>query len=188
MLILLILGYIAYGFTDAWGYYCYMIMCATGVGIVLLFRNQMRSMRTAKIISVVTNPSDFKVKRNLIFSGGLNFLILLFSGFHFYLYYEAGKSIQPLYTEYGIGGLLGAALWWFEFKKGQIIITEQGVVTGSKIRPSLICWSAVASATQEKGTVTIVPKQTFGVQLIEVRGIRATQQLTTLLRIHNKMK
>lgn len=188
MMILLITGYIAYGFMPEWGYYSYMIMAATGAGIILLFRNQLTSMRKAKIINVIKNKDDFKVSKNLLFSGGLNLLILSFSALHFYLFYKAGKELKPLYTEYGIGAILGAILWCFEFSKGQVILTEQGVVTGSMLRPSIICWSALEYATNEKGTITIYPKQKFGVKSVEVRGIRATQQLSTLLRMHNKMK
>ena len=188
MMVLLILGYIGYSFMDEWGLVSYILMGITGVGIILLFRNQIASMRMAKVIHVITNQQDFSTHRNLSFTLLMNLLVVGLSILHFYLFSANGKDIQPLYTEYGVGAVLGAGLWVFEFKRGQLMITEQGVVVGSKLRPSLVCWSAIQSAKNEKGTVTIAPKQTFGVKTIEIRGIRATQQLVTLLRIHNKLK
>lgn len=188
MMILLIIGYIAYGFAEEWGYYSYLMIGFTGAGIIYLFRNQMTKMRAAKLIHMLTDSTDFKVVRNYLFSGLMNLLIGLFSVLHFYLFIISDKPIDDLYMEYGIGLLLGISLFIFEVQKGQLIITEQGIVTGSKIRPSLICWSAIESATYEKGIIQVIPKQKFGVRLIEVKGIRATHQLSTLLRIHNKLK
>lgn len=188
MMILLILAYIAYGFKEELGFYSYLVMGVSGVAILFLFRNQMTRMRTAKIIHVITAHTDFNVQKNFVFSGLISLLVLLFSVLHFYLFLKAGKDVSSLYTEYGIGALFGLALWIFEFQKGHLIITEQGIVTGSKLRPSIICWSAIAYSVMEKGNIVIVPKQKFGVRSIHVKGIRATQHLSTLLRMHNKMK
>ncbi len=188
MMILLIIGYIAYDFRSNWGFYSYVAMALCGSGIVLLFRSQLKSMRLAKIVSVVTQKEDFKVSRNLVFNLLMNLLILIFTLAHFYLYHREGKPFKPLYTEYGLGILLGAGIWIYDFLNGQVIVTDQGVVTGSKLRPTLISWSAINKAYQEKGTIRIVPKRTFGIKSIQVRGIRATQQLATFLRMHNKMK
>lgn len=188
MMILLIIGYIGYDFMNEWDFYSYILMAVCGTGIVFLFRKQITAMRIAKIISIVSDKKDFKVKKNYIFAGVINFLIVLFSGLHFYLYDKAGRSFEPLYSEYGFGALLGIGLWIFDLFSNQVIITEQGVAFGSKLRPTLLTWSVIDKATDEKGKVTIVPKSTFGIKSVEVRGIRATQQLSTLLRIHNKMK
>lgn len=188
MMILLVIGYIAYDFMDEWGLYGYLLLAVCGSGIVLLFRNQLKSMRMAKIINVVTDKQDFQVSRNYFFTISMNLLIFVFSAIHFYLYYKLGKSFRPLYTEYGIGALLGAGIWIYDQFNHQVVITEQGVVVGSKLRPSILCWSSIRKATHEKGKVTIIPKNTFAVKSISVKGIRATQQLTTLLRINNKMK
>lgn len=188
MMILLIIGYIAYDFMDAWNLYSYLLLAVCGSGIVLLFRNQLKSMRMAKIISVVTDKRDFQVNRNYFFLITTNLLIIVFSVLHFYLYFRMGKSFQTLYTEYGIGALLGTGIWIYDHLNNQVIITEQGVVVGSKLRPSILCWSSIQKATSEKGKVTVIPKSTFAVKSISVKGIRATQQLTTLLRINNKMK
>lgn len=188
MMILLILGYIAYDFMEEWGFSSYIIIAACGTGVIFLFRNQIKSMRTAKILIIVSSKPDFKVRRNFVFSTAMNLLILGFTLLHFYLYHVSNKPFDPLYSEYGIGILLGAGIWIYDYLKGEVIISEQGVVTGSKLRPTILCWSAVDKAISEKGTVRIIPKNTFGIRSIEVRGIRATQQLATLLRIHNKMK
>lgn len=188
MMILLIIGYIGYDFMEEWGFYSYIMMAICGTGIVLLFRQQITSMRMAKIVSIVTDKNDFNVKKNYIFAGVVNLLIFFFSGLHFYLYHKAGKSFDPLYSEYGIGALLGVGLWVYDLSNNQVVITEQGVAFGSKLRPTLLTWSVVDKATNEKGKVTVIPKSTFGIKSIEVQGIRVTQQLSTLLRMHNKMK
>jgi hypothetical protein len=188
MMILLIIGYVAYDFMKDWSVLSYLAMAVCGVGILLLFRKQMTSMHVAKIISVIQNKDDFRVKRNFLFPAFLNLVVVVLTAWHFYLYAQNDMDFNPLYTEYGVGLLLGAGIWVYDLLQGQLVITEQGVVVGSKLRPSIIRWSAIEKATSEKGTVSIKPKATFGVKLIEVRGIRATQQLTTLLRIHNKMK
>ncbi|CAG5076297.1 hypothetical protein CRYO30217_00053 [Parvicella tangerina] len=188
MMLLLIVGYIAYDFMAEWSFYSYILLASCGVGIIWLFRNQVQSMKIAKIIHVITIKGDFKTQRNLVFYAITNSLILLFTLLHFYLYFIENKPFRPLFTEYGIGLLLGVRIWVYDLLNGQLIITDQGVVTGSKLRPTLLTWSDMQKASSEKGTIKIIPKQTFGIKSIEVRGIRSTQQLTTLLRIHNKMK
>lgn len=188
MMILLIIGYIAYDFMEVWTIYSYVLIGLCAIGVVLLFRRQVSSMIVAKTIAMVKDKQDLKVNRNFVFIGLVNLVVILFTLLHFYLYQVNGKDFDPLYSEYGFGALLGAGLWTYNFMNNQVIITDQGIVVGSKFSPSMLNWAAIEKAYHEKGTITIIPKQNFGIKSVEVRGIRATQQLTTLLRIHNKMK
>lgn len=188
MMVLLIIAYISYDFMDLLNIFSYLIIGVSVIAIAFLFKKQMSSMKVAKIIAQTTSKSAFSVRKNWMTVLTVNFIIILFSGLHFYLYQQQGRAYDPLISEYGFGAILGVSIFIFNYLKAVMIVTDQGVVVGSKFSPNLVCWEDIDQATRIGNKITIVPKSTFGIKEISIQNIPAQEALITMLRIHNKLK
>ncbi len=155
MLLLVIVGYIAYDqipILDFWGY---AIMGFVGVFIILLFKKQLNNMKFASVLSTVKSKRGECLKINWKIKIFFNLVITLLSAFHFYIWISQGKELMPLYQEYGVGILLGIFLIGFNAFNFFITITDEGVVVGSKIEPKLITFEQMESYSFQNNEIKI---------------------------------
>ncbi len=155
ILLLVIVGYIAYdqiAILDFWGY---VIMVFIGVIIFLLFKKQLGNMKFASVLNTVKSRRGKSLKIKLKIKIFFNFLITLFTAFHFYIWISQGKDLMPLYKEYGFGVLLGLILIGYNAFNFFITITDEGVVVGSKIEPKLITFEQMESYSFRNNEIKI---------------------------------
>lgn len=174
MATLLIIGYIAYDLSETLGSSSYFLLGLCAAVIVFLFLRQIKSMKTAKIMILLSQSNLISVRKNALFVVLTNTLLICLSACHFVAYYLLDKGFEPLYNEYGFGALLGLVLWWYNHRNTQIILTDQGVAVGSKIDLRLILWEDLALVQKTNQVYLLSPKAHFSVKEIKIPATKET--------------
>jgi hypothetical protein len=183
MLLLVIVGYIAYDqipILDFWGY---VIIGFVGTLVVLLFKKQLNNMKFASVLSTVKSKRGDCLKINWKIKIFFNLVITLLSAFHFYIWISQEKDLMPLYKEYGVGILLGIFLIGFNAFNFFITITDEGVVVGSKIEPKLITFEQMESYSFQNHELTISLKDKSIISQISVTDKNQQNLLLSLLSV-----
>jgi hypothetical protein len=185
MMLLVIMGYIAYDQLDVLGAIGYGLIAMAALGIVFFFIRQLKNMTIAKIISE-TKHKKFKVlKINWVLITVSNVVIIGLSLLHFYIWIQQGKNLEPLYNEYGIGVLLGIGMFILNSRDFTITTTDKGIAYGSKFDLKLLEWEAIQTVTQTEKGMTITPKNTIGFKSLAVPKDAISRELDNLLRMEN---
>ncbi len=170
LMILLFWGFIVYSvYTELNISFYGMLGSLILIGAVgfYLIRFQLKN-RVGVRPQLIWNLNNNRVQKN-IFWIGIPFLVLtLLTLFHFYIVYKSGTSLEPLYWDYGIGGILGLALYIFQFKTRMIGICDEGILTGYKLELKLITWNHIQDAVIKDDTLTITFKQFFPISSMTI--------------------
>lgn len=183
MLLLVIVGYIAYDQIDVLEFWGYVIIGIVGALVVFLFKKQLGNMKFASVISTVKTKRGVCLKINWKIKIFFNLVITLLSAFHFYIWISQGKDLMPLYKEYGVGALLGMFLIGFNAFNFFITITDEGVVVGSKIDPKLIPFDQMENYSFQNNLLTLSLKDKRIISQISVADKNQQNLLLSLLSV-----
>ena len=185
MMLLVILGYIAYDQLSILGGLGYVLLTIAGGGIVFFFIRQIKNMTFAKVITQTKHKKFQVVKTNWTLIIISNMVIIGLSLLHFYIWIQQGKDLGPLYNEYGIGLLLGVGLFIMNSRDFTITTTDKGIAFGSKFDLKLLLWEDIQSIKQNENSLLIIPKNTVGFKSLMVPNEAISRELESLLRMAN---
>ncbi len=188
MMLLVIMGYIAYDQLDILGSIGYALLCVAGIGIVFFFMRQLKNMVIAKIISQSKHKKWEVVKINWLLIILSNLIIIGLSLLHFYIWIQQGKDLGPLYNEYGIGALLGAGMFILNSRDFSITTTDKGIAFGSKFDLKILLWEDIESATPIENSLVVIPKNTVGFKSLRIPNESVSRDLENLLRMENVLR
>jgi hypothetical protein len=184
MMLLIIMGYIAYDQLDVLGTLGYAVIAVAAAGIIFFFTRQLKNMIIAKVISQTKHKKFATVKTNWLLIITSNVVIIGLSLLHFYIWIQQGKNLAPLYNEYGIGALLGIGLFIVNSRDFSIITTDQGIAFGSKFDLKLLLWEDIHSVKYEGNNIIIIPKNTVGFKSLRMPKEAISRDLESLLRMN----
>ena len=183
MMVLVIVGYIAYDQLDVLGAIGYGLIGVAAVGVVFFFMRQVKNMTVAKIIAQTKHKKFKLVKINWLLVIGSNLLIIGLSYLHFYIWIQQGKDLMPLYNEYGIGALLGVGMFVLNSRDFSVITTDKGIAFGSKLDLKLLQWQDIESVGQDENNLVIIPKNTIGFKSLNIPVAAVSRDLENLLKM-----
>lgn len=183
MMVLVIVGYIAYDQLDVLGVIGYGLIGVAAVGVVFFFMRQVKNMTVAKIIAQTKHKKFKLVKINWLLVIGSNLLIIGLSCLHFYIWIQQGKDLMPLYNEYGIGALLGVGMFVLNSRDFSVITTDKGIAFGSKFDLKLLLWQDIESVGQDENNLIIIPKNTVGFKSLNIPAAAVSRDLENLLKM-----
>ena len=184
MMLLVILGYIAYDQLPLLGGLGYGILTIVGAGIVFFFIRQIKNMAFAKIITQTKLKKLQVVKTNWLLIIISNVVLIGLSLLHFYIWIQQDKDLGPLYNEYGIGVLLGVGLFVMNSRDFTLTTTDKGVAYGSKFDLKLLLWEDIQSAKHNENTLIIIPRNTIGVKSLNIPREAVSRDLESLLKMN----
>lgn len=188
MMILVIVGYIAYDQLDALGTVGYAMLTIAGIGIIFFFLKQIKNMAIAKVIGQTKHKKFHVVKINWLLIIISNSVIIGLSVLHFYIWLQQGKDLGPLYNEYGIGALLGVGLFIMNSRDFSITTTDKGIAFGSKFDLKILLWEDIESAKQVDNSLVIIPKNQIGFRYLKVPNEAVSRDLENLLKMENVLR
>lgn len=185
MMLLVILGYIAYDQLHVLGTIGYGLLSISAIGIVFFFMRQIKNMTVAKIIGQTKHKKFKVVKINWLLILGSNLVIVSLSLLHFYIWVQQGKDLTPLYNEYGVGALLGLGLFIMNSRGFSIVTTDKGIAFGSKFDLKLLQWQDIKTATQVENNLIVIPKNTIGFKSLKIPLTSVSRELENLLKMES---
>ena len=185
MMLLVIIGYIAYDQLNILGGLGYVLLTIAGGGIVFFFIRQIKNMTFAKVITQSKHKKSRVVKTNWTLIIISNVVIIGLSLLHFYIWFQQGKDLEPLYNEYGLGLLLGVGLFIMNSRDFTITTTDKGIAFGSKFDLKLLLWEDIQSIKQDENVLLIIPKNTVGFKSLALPKEAVSRELENFLRMEN---
>ncbi len=138
-----------------------------GIFSVYLIRFQLKN-RVGVRPQLIWDLNNNRIQKNILWLGIPFFVVTLLTIFHFYIVYSRGNNLAPLFWDYGIGGVLGLALYIFQLKTRMIGICDEGIITGYKLELKLITWNHIQEAVVKDDTLIITFNQFFPISMITI--------------------